>query len=381
MKRAVLIAVVLLIVVGAVVLVKSKKAALEAESVPAVKSIVVKSVKPEKRVVEQSRLYIGRYRSLDHPKISSKISGYIEKIEVCEAEPVKKGDPLFRIDDKEIRESITAQLASVHAVEISIKSLKSSLEALKSDYLHAKDVYDRNMALFEAGALAKEKLDFSRVAMELKRNKYETAEWSIKAKEKELEAAKAQLASKRNLLRYAIVRAPLDGSVGKIYLREGDLAAPGKPVMDILGEKKVVEFSFAPDTKSLLEPGAEVRIGTTEATIEKILPVSDRGLMVARVALEKPLDAAENQNVALRVILKRKEGIAVSTEALLYRGDSTYLFEYVDGKFLPRKVEVEVSDGRFAIVSPAPKAPVAVGSDDKLSRLFVVKSVKAAEDG
>ncbi len=380
MKKIVALLIAVLLIVGGVVLVGKKKEELAAEATPALKYVTVKTATPENAAVEQSRLYIGRYYSLRHPQISSKVSGFIERIAVVEGERVSKGDLLIGIDDRELRAAVKAQRASERAIEISIESLEGSKESVESDYLYAKKVYERNLALFEADALAREKLDFSRVAMELKRSKLDTLVKSIEAKKEELKAAGAQLASKLNLLRYAQIRAPFDGEVGTIHLKEGDLASPGRPILTLLGVKKAVEFNFAPGEGLGIASGMEVWIEGRKAKISKILPQSQKGLKVARIELETPLDLAENQNVAIRVVTKRAEGSAVPVEALLHRADGVYLFEYKDGSFSPKKVRIEATDGRYAVVEPAPAGRVAVGSNDKLSRLFVVKNVKAAED-
>jgi len=78
---------------------------------------------------------------------------------------------LVSIDDKESRAAISAQKSSIKALKRSIESIKATLSSLKSDYQYAKEVYERNLVLFKADALSKEKLDQSEVVMKLKLSK------------------------------------------------------------------------------------------------------------------------------------------------------------------------------------------------------------------
>jgi len=330
--------------------------------------------------IEQKREFIGRYYSLLHPQIASKISGFIQKVYVEEGDRVKKGDILVSIDDKELRAAINAQKSSIKALKRSIESIKATLSSLKSDYQYAKEVYERNLALFKADALSKEKLDQSEVVMKLKLSKYESTKKSIEAKYEELNSLKALLESKINQLRYTSIRSSIDGTVGKIYLRALDLATAGKPIMKLLGEKKIVEFQFPVGLGKTVKKGMRVYVDGLEAKISKILPDSEKALAVAQIVLKTALKIPENSNVKVEVVQKRALGMAVPVTALLEKENEVYVFEYINGTFLPRKVKVVAKDEKYAVLTPDIIHPVAVGSNDKLSKLFILKNVKAVNN-
>jgi len=310
MKKVVGFIIVVLLVAGGVVVLKKKKEELADLPAPAIKSVTVETATPEIRSVEEVRSFMGRYYSAEHPSIASRINGFVQKIYVKEGERVKKGDLLAQIDDRELKAAIEAQKASIKALESAIESLKFSLKALKSDLLQAKSTYERNLKLYEAGALAKEKLDLSKVAMELKESKYVTTQKSVEAKSEELRAQKAQLDSKVNQLRYASLKAPADATVGEIFLT----------ILKLLGERKRVDFQFP------------------------AVPVT--------------------------ALLEKTGG----------NKEERYLFVKTGEGFTPKSVKVLADDGSYAVVDGKIDRPVAVGSNDKLSRLFVLKSVKAAEN-
>ncbi len=380
MKKVIAFIIVVLLVAGGIVVLKKKKEQLANLPTPVAKSVAVETAMPEVKRIEEKRSFIGRYYSLDHPVIASKISGFIQKIYVEEGDRVKKGDLLVSIDDRELKSAVKAQKASIKALNSAIESLKFSLKALESDYLQAKSVYERNLKLYKADALAKEKLDLSKVAMELKESKYITTKNSIEAKYEELKALKAELDSKINQLRYVSIKALTEATVGKIFLRVGDLAMPGKPIVKLLGDKKRVEFQF-PLLEEGIKKGMKVYVNGLEARISEVLPESEKALGVARVDLSGKLALPENSNVSVEVVTRSGVGTAVPVTALLEKQGGKererYIFVYNQGEFVPKKVKVLATDESFAVIDSEIRQPVAVGSNDKLSRLFVLKSVEA----
>ncbi len=378
MKKIVSAVLIVLVVAGGVLFVVKKRELVASLPTPAPKAVAVDTAEPRKMRIEQKSGFLGRYYSLEHPQVASKISGFIERIHVREGDRVKRGDLLVSIDAKEIRASIKAQRASVEAAARALEALKVTLKSLRSDYLYAKEVYERDLSLYEAAALSKEKMERSRVAMELKQAAYLSAQKSLEAKAQDLAAVKAQLLSKTALLNYADLRSPIEAEVGKIFLRAGDLAVPGKPILTLLGKRKVVEFLFARDPKNRVERGMKARVGGLEADISKILPQSERSLWVARISLDEPLEVPENGTIEVEVVQKSLVATAVPVSSILHRGEESFIFEYIDNVFVPKKVKVVASDGTFAAVEPKPSHKVAVASSDKLSRLFFIKDARAA---
>ncbi len=374
MKKIFTVLTLLLLIGAGIVIINKKKAELESLPTTKAKLVSVEVADPKERLVEQRRVFVGRYYSDLHPKISSKLSGFVKKLFVTEGASIKKGEPLVEIDDRELKEAIKSQEASIKALQYSLESIKDTLFALKSDYLYAKEVYERNRALYEAGALPKEKLDQSKVIVDSKLAKLKSTKKNIEAKTKEIEAMRAALRSKKEQLRYTLITAPINGIVGKLYLKEGDLAVPGKPILELLGDKKKVEFVFEPTLE--IKQGMKAYVEGKESFISKILPDSQNSLSVARIEL-KPLNLPENANVKVEVVQKSVKGVSVPVNAILEKYDENYVFIYRNGRFHPKKIKILAKNESYAVISSDIKEPVAIGSNDKLSRLFFLNEVKA----
>ncbi len=367
-----------LIVVGAV-FVKKKKEELASMPTPGVKPVVVETVAPSRGKVEEKLYLTGRYYSSNRPAIATKTPSFVEKIYVKEGDIVKKGDLVAKLDDEETKSSIDSLKESISGLEASLESLKSALEAAAKDMEFAKSVYLRNEALYKAGALSKEKLEESEVLLKMKISSLKKAQTSLISKKKEIASKKAQLKSLKSKLKYLILKAPIDGTVISLNLKEGDFAAAGKPIAVLASNTKRVDFEVPGEFLSLVKPGQKVYIENKTAVLNKILPQTRNYLATLRVE-PITLDLPENSIVKAKLVLKEAEGTKIPIKALLEKKGTYYIFIYEDGGFKPQKVTILAKDESFAIIDLNVTNKVAIGSNDKLSKLFFVQKVKVSDN-
>ncbi len=376
MKKIVATILVLVLLIAGFVIIKKKKEEITSLPTPTVQIISIETALPKTMKIIQTRSFIARYYSAKHPKIASKVSGFIDKIYVSEGQNIKKDELLAKIDDREVQSQIQAQKAAIKSLEHTIKSIKATIASLRSDFIYAKNVYERNLALFRADALPKEKLELSKVAMELKKAKLQSTKETLLAKNAELQTQKATLQAKEALLSYTTIKSPIDGIVGTVFLKKGDLVMPGKPILELLSHKKYLEFTF-PNTLDI-QKGMQVLVQNQKFPISKILPNAQKYLAVARVELPS-LNLAENSQIKVELIQKEAKGVAVPVNALVEKNGKIYIFEKQNSGFKAKEVKVIAQNASYAILTPAPSKPVAIGSNDKLSKLFFIKEVHTYE--
>ncbi|SDN46733.1 Barrel-sandwich domain of CusB or HlyD membrane-fusion [Desulfonauticus submarinus] len=384
MKKKVVWLIIIIIVFSAVFLIKKRIQEIKSSPYPVTKIISVRIVKPKLRTVEQVQNFLGKYYSINHPFISSKVSGLIEDVFVQEGEVVRKGNPIVKIEDKELRKSIASYKFSVQALKKSLDSLKVNLKSLKSDYLYAKSIYNRNIELYNAGALSKEKFSYSKVIMELKLAKLNSMKEAIEAKQEELKAVIANLNAKKSLLQYTNIVAPIDGVITKIFLRRGDFVNPAKPILQMVGLRKRIEFYFPPKKQSLITVGSIAYIKNKKFKITKITPLAFKNLVVGYIDFKDfkgNLFLSENTNILVKVVLKKSRGMSVPLSAIYESADGRkYIFVYRKKRFFPIAVEILAQDDQFAVVSKKIQNPVAIGSNDKLAKLFVARDIQVVEN-
>ncbi|MDI3528030.1 MAG: hypothetical protein PWR03_2214 [Tenuifilum sp.] len=131
----------------------------------------------------------GKVELENQAAISAETNGQVKKIYVKKGQRVKKGDILIALNTS--------------IIENSISEVKIGLEL-------ATKVYEKQKALWEQN-----------IGTELQ---YLQAKNQKESLEQKLKTLNAQLDM-------SIVKAPFDGIVDDIYIKEGELASPGKPIV------------------------------------------------------------------------------------------------------------------------------------------------------
>ncbi|OMH40951.1 efflux RND transporter periplasmic adaptor subunit [Desulfurobacterium indicum] len=368
MRKILTIAVVAAVVFAGIRLVKKRKAEMEAASLPTIPSIIVKTVLPEKGNVTETALFTGKALRENTVLVSTKLSGYIDKVYVSENQKVHKGMLLAKIDGSEIESSIKQLRENLKAAEKSLEALKLSLKAAQTEKKFAEDKYKRIKALYKAGGASKEQLEGAETELKLKTIKVESAQKAIEAKHNEISGLKEAIKGKESLLNYTTITSPVNGIVGRVFIREGNLAVPGKPILSILTGYEKIVFTFPDDIH--LKPGQPVTIpkyGTGKVT--KIYPEAENGLPTAEAVLENGKEIPQGSLINVKVILKKAQGTTVPLNALVHRDNGTFVVVKENGQSRLKKVTVVAEDDKKAVIKPSINEPVAVGSESKLIRI------------
>ena len=340
--RLVAIVAVVILIITAKGLLETRKTEIANESLPSSGSVTVPVVNAKQGTMQNKVPFLAQIVSDKSIKLSTKLAGYVEKVFVEEAQKVKKGDVLVRIDAIELNSNIDA--------------LKATLNAQSNDLELAKSIYARNQKLFAIGGLAKEQLDISRV--------------SLKAKSSIMENTKQKIAQLNHQLSYLTIVAPFDGEIDAILLHEGDLAASGKAILSMSNAKQKLLFSYAPVKASVIKKEQDVFMEEEKVGyVKSIYTTSKNGLISAEVTLTKKIALPTGSSVNIEVLTKESKGCIVPSDTILHKKESIFVMSYAEGKFSPMKVKVEMEDSNRILISPCPKTPIAQASEVKLAQL------------
>jgi membrane fusion protein (multidrug efflux system) len=160
------------------------------------------------------REYISDIQAVQNVEIRVRVTGFLEKIFVDEGQEVKKGQPLFRLNDEEYQ----AELAKTSA------NMKSAIAEAKATELEK----DRVKMLVEKKVVTKTEL-------ELARAKHEAAKARI-------EEARSAEANARIKLSYTNIRAPFNGIVDRIPLKVGSLVEEGTLLTTVSDNRAVFAY-------------------------------------------------------------------------------------------------------------------------------------------
>lgn len=183
--------------------------------------------------------------------IGTLVSGVVVEVPVMEGDHVKKGDVLFRLDDRDLQAQKKIAGATLASEQKKLEKLKLSprpedippLEArvkeLKANAADMTSQYERAKGLQDTRALAIEEINRRQYAMEEAKAQVAAAEanlaemkagtWKpdLAIAEADVESAKENLESIKTNIERLIVRAPIDGTVMQRNVRVGEFAQAG----------------------------------------------------------------------------------------------------------------------------------------------------------
>jgi RND family efflux transporter MFP subunit len=239
---------------------------------------------------------VGTVRPKLHSVIEAKVSGRIEKMLVTPGQQVKAGQLLAQLDSREIQAKLDQALAV---------SRQSESELKRYEILRAKQVV--TPAEFEAV-----------------QSRYQVAV--------------AAAAEAETTLSYTKIVAPFDGVVTRKLADVGDLATPGKPLIE-LEDPKVLQFEAAvPEAivgKLALGAKLPVQIMSKEreAVVSEIAPSGDPGSRTFLVKLDLP-SAAElraGQFGRVEIPVSETNVLRAAASAVVQRGQMELVFVVKDG--------------------------------------------------
>ncbi|NPA61022.1 MAG: efflux RND transporter periplasmic adaptor subunit [Epsilonproteobacteria bacterium] len=331
-------------------LIEKRRSEIKSTPTPDRERISISLVVPKRGTVKQRDKFLAFVAFDKSIEISTKMTGYIKKIYINEGDRVREGMLLAKIDDHDLKSEISL--------------LKNTLKQQRRDYKLAKQIYNRNLKLYNIGGLPKEQLDTSKVMMDSKRS-------SILATELKMEQLREQK-------RYLNIKAPFNGIIDGIMMYEGDLALAGKPILSMSSGVKKLIFNYTPSSN--IERGQKVFVdGELIGEVNLIKSVAKNGLSAAEIKLSNSLDIPIGVNIDIEVLTREANGCIVPSDTLLHKRDGVYVMLYRDGKFIPQRVEPTLEQGDKRLITPCIDGSIARGSEVTLAKLPIYGDIEIKE--
>lgn len=145
--------------------------------------------------------------------IGTPIAGIVAKVFVSVSSKVKAGDPLFKLDDRDLRAELETQRASLKVAKANVMVARASLADLKNQLKRAE-------ILARKQVISADELDRKRYAVKVAGAKLVHAR-------AEVTSAEAQVKETETNLDRIVVCAPYDGEVLQMKIRVGEFAPAG----------------------------------------------------------------------------------------------------------------------------------------------------------
>lgn len=297
-------------------------------------TVRVQTVESKKRVATEE--VVGTVRAKLRSVIEAKVSGKVGQMLVVPGQQVKAGELLAKIDAREIQARVEQVVAVRQQAEADLKRFASLLE----QKILAQAEYDN--------ALAKARV------------------------------AQAAVVEAETLLGYTKVIAPFDGVITRKHADVGDLAVPGKPLLEMEDSRTLRLEADVPEAvvgKVALGDKLAVNIAAIrselEGTVSEIAPTADPGSRTFLVKLDLPAkpDLRAGQFGRVEMPVGETSALRVPVAAVVQRGQMEIVFVVRDGKAQLRLVktgkrlgdEVELVSGVEAGEKVGVEGAVALG--------------------
>jgi RND family efflux transporter MFP subunit len=289
---------------------------------------------------------VGTVRAKLHATLEARLSGRIEKMPVLLGQHIKSGQLVARLDAGEI---------------------KARLEQAQAALEQTEREWNRVAALFDSKTTT--------------RSEYDAADAHRRV-------ARAAVNEAEVMMGYVDILAPFDGVVTRKWADRGDLAAPGKPLVDIEDPTELQLEADVPEAiASSISQGARLPVRADSldrnvlGTVSEIAPAADPNTRTFRVKLDLPSAAQYSTNspaspglrsgqfARLVVPIGERAALKIPASAVLQRGQLEIAFVVVDQRAQMRLVKTgkHTSAGEIEILSGLDSGEqVVVGGGDLL---------------
>jgi membrane fusion protein, multidrug efflux system len=223
------------------------------------------------------------YVQAAHVDISATIGGRVTQVFVKENQHVRKGDPLFALDDRDYRIALADARAKLANAKLQIAALKatytqrlSDVTAAQATLLYQQREFERQRVLAGKGIASQAQLDMAQHALAdatEKVNASKQQQQNVRAllgndvtsqidDHPTVQQAQAMLERAQLNLSYTVVRAPMDGIVAKVdQLQPGKYINAAVPLFALISDNIVwVEANFKETQLTWMRPGQQTEI-------------------------------------------------------------------------------------------------------------------------
>jgi len=168
---------------------------------------------------------VGNLIGLQTVDVAPRTNGRLMSVSVQLGDPVRRGQTIAKIEDREIVEQVSQAEASQQVSKATIRQREADLKVAELNFERSKNLFQRQL-------LAKQALDDAE-------SRYLAAEAQIDLSKAQLMQADARLQELRINLQNTNVTSPVDGFVGKRNVDPGAMVSQNSPIASVVDISKL----------------------------------------------------------------------------------------------------------------------------------------------
>ncbi len=231
--------------------------------------------------------FIGRVEAKETIELRPRVGGYLKAVHFEEGGPVRKGQLLFTIDDREYRAAVETAAANVARAQTRVELAGGELA--------------RSNKLLAARAVSQEE--------------FATRKGELAQANADVRTAKAQLTQANLNLEFTRIESPIDGRIGLAMQRPGNLLAPGTSILGTVVSMDPMYVYFEGDERTYLKYQDMARGGERPSSREVQNPVRMGLANEQGYPHEGYMDMVDNQlnpqtgSIRARAVFDNKDGV------------------------------------------------------------------------
>jgi len=256
--------------------------------------------------------YTGTLQGMEEAQLIPRMSARVMAVKVKPGDQVKQGQVLVQLDNKD---------------------MAAPMISARANLTSAQSTYQRTLELFKQGAVSQQQLDGAKTALDVAQAQYQGA------------AATAA---------NAVITSPINGTVGAVYVKEGDTANPAAPAL-VVSNLSQLETEIAVNESDIvaITAGATVKVKINAAgdkefagVITAVSPVADTNTKSypVRVRLSGDITGLKSGMFALvnLATVKKESVVVIPSGAVSEKGAAKVVYVLQAGN---KVHEVEVETG------------------------------------
>jgi membrane fusion protein, multidrug efflux system len=231
--------------------------------------------------------FTGRVEAKETIEIRPRVGGYLASVNFAEGKPVRKGQLLFAIDDREYRAAV--ETASANVARAQSRSDVAAGELARSNKLL--------------------------VARAVSQEEFATRQGELRQASADVRSAQASLVQARLNLEFTRIESPIDGRIGLAMMRPGNLVAPGSSVLATVVSLDPMYVYFEGDERTYLKYQDMARAGERPSSRDVKNPVRMGLANEDGYPHEGYMDMVDNQlnpqtgSIRARAVFDNKAGV------------------------------------------------------------------------
>lgn len=329
------------------------------QTAPKASAVSVKTLPVQKKDVTVSKQYAGQVKALDAVSIKPKVSGTIVEKYIQSGQFVEKGQPLYKIDD---RQYSTEVLSAESNVDKALTTLNNSRIDLQ-----------RYEKLAETGAISEQTLTTQRATVATNESNYRNMQSLLRKAQENLDDT--------------IIRSPISGKLSVNEMSPGRFVTTGNTELVSVGSVNPIAVQFSVSENELLNFQQAVMENQQDALPpDQMVPCAtltlSNGMKLSEVSKNYVMDREVSQStgtITMKAIFENTEHILLP--GMFARVTLTSPMQQ-DVLLVPERAVQQVLDKSFVIVCGDNNQSVSkiVTLGDKVGSYYIVKKGLTEKD-